>query len=129
MPRTAAGATHLAPSKKNPAASQCTEPRRFTGVDIVILAYKRPGGVVECKGAPMGQSVDSLPPEKKAEHYRELANQAVRQSQATVDPDRRASLVAMAASWHNLAVEAERLGSAPLPGELVPPGQPDAQAK
>ena len=80
------------------------------------------------KRAPMGQSVDLLPPEKKAEHYRELANQAVRQSQVTLDPESRAELVAMAAGWHNLAVEAERSGSAPLPGEVVTPDQAEAQA-
>jgi hypothetical protein len=74
----------------------------------------------------MGQSVELLPPEKRAEHYRELSNQAILQAQVTFDQDRRAELLAMAASWHSLAVEAERAVSAKLPGEIVTPDQLDA---
>src|SRR5205085_9126839 len=47
----------------------------------------------------------------------------------TLFRSRRAELVAMASSWHNLAVEAERSAHAPLPGEVVTPDQPDAQAE
>jgi hypothetical protein len=56
----------------------------------------------------MGQSVESSPPENRAEHYRELAKDAVQMAQEMLDKDRSAEFLAMAASWHNLAVEAEQ---------------------
>jgi hypothetical protein len=67
----------------------------------------------------MGDSVELFPPENRAEHFRELANQANIQAQATFDRDRRAELLAMAASWHSLTVEAERAIRAAVASEFA----------
>jgi hypothetical protein len=64
--------------------------------------------VLSGKHWAMGQSVEALPPDRRVTHYRELANQSIRQAQGTLDQVHRAEFLAMAASWHSLAVEAER---------------------
>jgi hypothetical protein len=57
---------------------------------------------------PMGRPVDYFPgPENRAEHYRALAKEVIRQAQGTFDNQRRAEFLAMAASWFGLAVDAE----------------------
>ena len=57
----------------------------------------------------MGRSVDYLlPPDNRAERYRELANEAILQAQVTFDQQRRTEYLSMAASWFRRAVEAER---------------------
>lgn len=59
-------------------------------------------------GGPMGLVLAALPPEQRAERYREFAAAAMRKAQETTDPDRHAEYLAMALGWHCLAVEAER---------------------
>jgi hypothetical protein len=56
----------------------------------------------------MRRSVVSLPPHKRAEHYREAAKEAVQKIQETFDKERRAELLAIASGWHALALDAER---------------------
>jgi hypothetical protein len=63
---------------------------------------------VRTKSEPLAQSFDSLPPEHRAERYRQVASEAMQKAQDTTDPERRAEYLTMAAGWHNLAVETER---------------------
>ena len=67
------------------------------------------------KSAPMGQLLASLPPEQRAERYRQFANDAMKKAQDSKDPDRRAEFLTLASGWHAMAVEAERaVPSSPL---------------
>jgi hypothetical protein len=69
----------------------------------------------------MGRSVESLPPEKRAEHYRELANEAIRKAQKTPAPERRTEFLALAGGWHSMAIEAERLVAKQVSPEVDQP--------
>ena len=61
----------------------------------------------------MSHLIASLPPEQRAERYRQFAAQAVTMAQAESNPEQRAELLTVAAGWHSLAVEAERSLSGP----------------
>ena len=74
------------------------------------------------KSKPVGQLLASLPPDERAQRYRQFATEAVRKAQEACDLDLRAEYVTMAAGWHTMAVEAERLVKEKLPGE---DGQPE----
>lgn len=67
----------------------------------------------------VGQLLASLPPEQRAERYRQFASQAVVKSQEATDPDRKAEYLTMASGWHTLAVEAERSLGGVIPGETI----------
>jgi hypothetical protein len=77
------------------------------------------------KSAQVGQLLASLPPGKRAERYRQFASEAVRKSQEAKDSDRRAEYLTMAAGWHDIATEAERVME--TPGEAGP--SEDGEAK
>jgi hypothetical protein len=78
------------------------------------------------ESAPLGQLLASLPPEERAERYRQFASEAIRKSQEAKDSDRRAEYLTMAAGWHNLAIEAER-AMEPL-GEAHPLGDDETES-
>jgi len=80
-------------------------------------------------GRPVGQLLASLPPHERAERYRQFAAQAVAKAQETSDPDQRAEYLTMAAGWHGLAVESERLVDRAIPGETVSPDHDQAAPK
>jgi len=67
----------------------------------------------------MGQLLASLPPEQRAERYRQFAAHAVTKAQETTDPERRADYLTMASGWHAMAVEAERYVRGAIPGEDI----------
>jgi hypothetical protein len=67
----------------------------------------------------VGQLLASLPPDQRAERYREFAAQAIIRAQHAANTDERAEHLTMAAGWHTLAVEAERLIATANPGEAV----------
>ena len=69
----------------------------------------------------MGQLLASLPPDERAERYREFAAQAIMRAQDAASADERAEHLTMAAGWHTLAVEVERLLATVNPGEAVSP--------
>jgi hypothetical protein len=68
----------------------------------------------------LGQSIDSRQPQERARHYRELAHEAVRMAEAVKDDTLRSGYMAMAAGWHALAQEAERLVAPPARAEKAP---------
>jgi hypothetical protein len=78
------------------------------------------------KSAPVGQLFASLPPEERAERYRQFASEAVRKSQEAKDSDRRAECLTMAAGWHDMATEAER--AMEPPGEADPSGDGETKS-
>jgi len=57
----------------------------------------------------MGQSVESLSPEMRAEHYRHLADATFLKAQRAPTPEQRAEYLGLATSWHMLASELERM--------------------
>ena len=61
----------------------------------------------------MGQSIKSRPADERARHYRELAEEAMRMAEAVKDETLRSGYMAMAAGWHSMAQEAERLVTLP----------------
>lgn len=56
----------------------------------------------------LGQSLESLKPEQRAERYRQFAEDALKRAAAAAGPDQRSEYIAMAASWHTMAMEAEK---------------------
>ena len=76
----------------------------------------------------MGQLLASLPPEQRAERYRQFAAHAVTKAQETTDPERRADYLTMASGWHAMAVEAERYLGESLPGEHFTVDQPEGSS-
>ena len=64
----------------------------------------------------MGQSIESRPALERARHYRELAAEAVRMAEHAKDDGIKKGYLAMAAGWHALAQEAEKLVRANLDG-------------
>ena len=77
---------------------------------------------------PMGQLLASLPPEQRAERYRQFAAHAVTKAQETTDPERRADYLTMASGWHAVALEAERLVDGAITGEDVSPDHDETAA-
>ncbi|HWA90406.1 MAG TPA: hypothetical protein VG889_10245 [Rhizomicrobium sp.] len=60
----------------------------------------------------MGHSIDSLPMEDRAQHYRDCAVQAFRLAETTRSPDLKATYLQVATGWHTMALEIElALGS------------------
>lgn len=57
----------------------------------------------------LGQSVGLLPIEKRIERYRQFADAAFLKAQRADNPDQKAEYLSMAAGWHSMALEAERL--------------------
>ena len=72
------------------------------------------------------RSIDRLAPEKRVEYYRELAKEAIANAHTTFEGGRRAEFLAMAASWHSLAVEAERSIRAEIAAEFSQPDVPQS---
>ena len=66
------------------------------------------------------QALEKLPPEQRAQRYRQFAKDALRKAQKTADPDRRAEYFSMASSWHAIASEMERLAQAPSRSRPAP---------
>lgn len=58
---------------------------------------------------PLGLLLDSLPHDQRIAHYRQFAVDAFRQAHLAQDPALRAKYLAMAAGWHNLAAESQKL--------------------
>jgi hypothetical protein len=61
------------------------------------------------ESAPVGQMFASLSPEKRAERYRQFAAKTMEKAQAATSAESHAEYLTMAAGWHTLAVEAERM--------------------
>lgn len=61
-------------------------------------------------------SIDLLPLHKRIEHYRRQAAEALRQAGTSAEPHTREGFLKVAAAWHGLSVELERLVSAAIPG-------------
>lgn len=56
----------------------------------------------------MGQSDESLAPERRAAYYRSMAAEALRLAQTAIDEGQKASYLDIAARWNILAGETER---------------------
>jgi hypothetical protein len=69
--------------------------------DVGGLAYGH-------RGSQLGHSFESLPPKKRAQRYREFANDAIRKAVTSGKKPVRAAYLSLAAGWHTLAIEAER---------------------
>jgi hypothetical protein len=67
--------------------------------------------------ARVGQLLETLPLEQRAQRYREFAQEALRRASNTHDSDMRAGFLSMAAGWHALVEEIERTASRTTPGE------------
>jgi hypothetical protein len=67
----------------------------------------------EYEGTPLGQSLGSLPQERRAQRYREFADEAFRRACATADDEVRTNYLSMATRWHTLATEMERAARQP----------------
>ena len=75
-------------------------------------------------GRPVGQLLASLPPEERAERYRQFAAQAMIKATETANSDQRTEYLTMASGWHALAVESERaLTQAQVNGGLTHNGE------
>ena len=72
---------------------------------------------------PLGVLLDSLPLEERAARCRQFAQEALRQAHLVRDPKLRANYLTMAAGWHGLAAEPERL----LESHIVVSGGTEAQ--
>ena len=68
------------------------------------------------EGLRMGQSFESLPPEERTAHYREMARQVMQLASVARSPVLRAQFVQLVESWLALASEVERQSA-----EHVPP--------
>lgn len=69
----------------------------------------------------LGQSVDSLPIEQRIERYRQYANAALRKANEIDSPDHKAEYLSMAAGWHTMAQELERVSGLLHPDLDGPP--------
>ena len=58
---------------------------------------------------PLGQLLESLPSDQRVARYREFAKEALRQAALITDPTVRSNCLMVAAGWHALASESERL--------------------
>jgi hypothetical protein len=76
---------------------------------------------VNGKSELLGRSFESLPPEERAEDYRQFASEAMRKARDAQDPDRRAEYLAMASGWHTMAVDAERAIRSEIAAEFALP--------
>jgi hypothetical protein len=63
---------------------------------------------LDCEGAPLGRSFETLPPARRAKFYRQFARDALRKARIAKEKERRAEYFAMAAGWHLMATELER---------------------
>lgn len=78
----------------------------------------------------LGQVLESLPLAQRLMRYRQLSQEALRKATQTEDEDMRAGYLSMAAGWHMLATEIERLRERrPLPQEFSPDPDAGADAK
>lgn len=59
---------------------------------------------------------DSLPSEERIAFYRKKAEETLLRAQLAPDPDTHNGLLNLAAGWHNLATELERLMEYPTAG-------------
>lgn len=57
----------------------------------------------------MGRSIESLPPEQRALHYRDSAAEAFRLAESSASPGLRAAYMNVATGWHSMALELEFL--------------------
>lgn len=57
----------------------------------------------------LGQLLESLPLAQRLLRYRQFSQEALRKATDTADEDLRAGYLSMAAGWHMLATEIERL--------------------
>ena len=57
----------------------------------------------------MGRSIESLPIDVRAQHYRDSAAEAFRLAEQAVNPGLRAAYLNVATGWHGLALELEFL--------------------
>jgi len=67
----------------------------------------------------MGSSIDSLPLEERARHYRECALEAFKLAEAARTPELKRTYLQVATGWHTMALELEPEGirvSAVSPG-------------
>lgn len=69
----------------------------------------------------LGQSFESLPPEERAEHYRERADAIFLKAQRSKNPEQRAEFLTMATGWHAMATELEKTLTSPV---NIEPNQP-----
>jgi hypothetical protein len=67
----------------------------------------------------MSHLIASLSPNQRAERYRHYAAETITMAQVETNPDRRTEYLTLAASWHSLAVEAERLSAGLSPDEAT----------
>ena len=76
----------------------------------------------------MGQLLDALPLDQRLARYRELAEDALRRAAMTTDPSIHADLLSMAAGWHLLLGELERVQEhASLAEEMTHPSKAPAR--
>ena len=73
---------------------------------------------MDCASGLMGHLIASLPPSQRSERYRHLAAKTITMAQAETNPDRRTEYLTLAAGWHSLALEAERLLARSAPEEV-----------
>jgi len=66
----------------------------------------------------LAKSIESLPADQRAKHYRDLAADAVHDAEASTNPALKEGFLRLATQWHKMAQEAEQLAaeqSGPLP--------------
>lgn len=71
-----------------------------------FLAIRKEGWNVD---TDVGQLLESLPLAQRLLRYRQLSQEALRKATDTADKDIRAGYLSMAAGWHMLATEIERV--------------------
>jgi hypothetical protein len=69
----------------------------------------------------LGQLLESLPLAERLLRYRQLSQEALQKATNIQDEASRAGYLSMAAGWHTLATEIERLREHRAPGEVRPP--------
>ena len=74
----------------------------------------------------MGSSIDSLPLEERARHYRECALEAFKLAEAARTPELKRTYLQVATGWHTMALELElALGSQEILDALMEGRSPE----
>ena len=77
----------------------------------------------------LGQLLESLPLAQRLLRYRQLSQEALQKATNIEDEDMRAGYLSMAAGWHMLATEMERLRDRQAAARNLPPTGPHAGAE
>ena len=70
----------------------------------------------------LGQLLESLPLAQRLLRYRQLSQEALQKATNIEDEDMRAGYLSMAAGWHMLATEIEKLRDRQRAGQEILPG-------